>query len=359
MIHAIIPAGGAGTRLWPLSRRDQPKFLSDLTGTGRTLIQATVDRLAPVAATTTVVTGVAHRDAVAVQLPEVSPERIITEPSPRDSMAAIALAAAVIAQREGDVVVGSFAADHLVRDTPAFHAAVREAERAAELGYLVTIGITPDHPATGFGYIHEAELIDGTGQARHVRSFVEKPDAARATDYLATGEYRWNAGMFVAQTSVLLGALARFERELHDGVVEIARGYDGPGRQVAMERIWPTLKKIAIDHAIAEPLARAGGVAVVPVEMGWSDVGDYASLRDVLPEGQVQVAPGGSLQPVFSIDSQGALVYTHSKPIAVLGLEDAVVVETDNVILVTKRECSQRVKAIVDAVSHAGLDEIR
>lgn len=361
MIHAIVPAGGAGTRLWPLSRRDHPKFLTDLTGCGRTLIQQTYDRLAPVSESVTVVTGLAHRDAVASQLPELAEGDIIAEPSPRDSMAAIALAAAVIARRAGDVVVGSFAADHLIADVAAFHSALAQAERAAEAGYLVTIGITPDHPATGFGYIQEGQplaLAGGcTRGVRHVLRFVEKPDAETAAEYLMGG-YRWNAGMFVAKTSVLLGALERFEPELAGGIAAIAQAYDTADGPAVLAERWPELKKIAIDHAIAEPLAAAGGVAVVPVEMGWSDVGDYASLRDAVGTG-AHVAPGGAAQPVFAIDSPGALVYTHSKPVAVLGLEDVVVVESEGAILVTNIERSQEVKAIVERISRSGMEEIR
>lgn len=358
MIYSIIPAGGAGTRLWPLSRRNHPKFLTDLTGAGRTLIQQTVDRLAKVSRSTMIVTGVAHANAVKAQLTEIPRENVIAEPSPRDSMAAIALAVAVIRERHGDVVFGSFAADHLIRDERAFHEAVLEAEKAADLGYLVTIGIMPDHPATGFGYIHQGERLEGMDRAAGVVEFVEKPDAETARSYVASGEYRWNAGMFVAKTSVLLGALETFEPELHAGIMEIARVYDTSQRAEVMDRVWPTLKKIAIDHAIAEPLADEGGVAVVPVEMGWSDVGDFASLRDVVDAGP-NVAPGGAEQPVLTVDSPGALVYTHSKPIAVVGLEDVVVVETEDAILVAARESAQKVKDIVDDIAEKGMDELR
>ncbi|VEI13927.1 mannose-1-phosphate guanylyltransferase [Trueperella bialowiezensis] len=358
MIHAIIPAGGAGTRLWPLSRQDHPKFLTDLTGAGRTLIQQTVDRLTLISTDITVVTGAGHKQAVAMQLPEIAQHNIIAEPSPRDSMAAIALAVAVISQRHGDVVVGSFAADHLIRDEAAFHAAVRDAQTAAELGYLVTIGITPDHPATGFGYIWEGEPIDGTQRARAVRQFVEKPDASTAQRYLDTGQYRWNAGMFVAKASVLLGALERFEPELHHGVMEIARAYDTDERAEVLERVWPTLKKIAIDHAIAEPLADDGGVAVVPAEMGWSDVGDFASLFEVTG-GDVLTAPGGTSQPVIPVDSAGSLIVTHSKPIAIVGVPGVVVVETEDAILVTTRDKAQGVKDAVSQLPQLGLHHLR
>jgi len=194
-IHAIIPAGGAGTRLWPLSRRHRPKFLLDLTGAGRSLLQDTVERLAPLTATTTVVTGVAHIAAVADQLPSIPRDNLLAEPSPRDSMAAIGLAAAVIAHRHGrDAVVGSFAADHTVADRVAFADAVRQAALLAEQGWVVTIGIEATGPSTAFGYIHAGDPTDvpGAPDGRRVLGFTEKPDADTAAAYLATGDYRWN-----------------------------------------------------------------------------------------------------------------------------------------------------------------------
>ena len=191
-VHAIIPAGGAGTRLWPLSRRQRPKFLLDLTGAGRSLIQGTVARLAPVAASVTVVTGVAHVDAVADQLPDVPRDNLLAEPSPRDSMAAIGLATAVIASRHGrDAVVGSFAADQTIADEAAFTRAVHQAAALAGQGWVVTIGIEATGPSTAFGYIHAGAPTDvpGAPDGRVVLGFTEKPDAVTAARYLATGDY--------------------------------------------------------------------------------------------------------------------------------------------------------------------------
>ena len=220
-IHAIIPAGGAGTRLWPLSRRGRPKFLLDLTGAGRTLIQGTAARLAPVAATTTVVTGIAHVAAVADQLPDLPRESILAEPAPRDSMAAIALAATVIAARHGrDAVVGSFAADQTIADEAAFADAVRQAAALARAGWVVTIGIEAIGPSTAFGYIHSGGAVGvaGAPDGRRVLGFTEKPDAATATAYLAAGDYRWNAGMFVTRAGVLLDHLAVRRPDLAAGI---------------------------------------------------------------------------------------------------------------------------------------------
>ncbi|MFH5822190.1 mannose-1-phosphate guanylyltransferase [Georgenia sp. AZ-5] len=365
-LHAIIPAGGAGTRLWPLSRRSAPKFLLDLTGSGRSLLQQTVDRLRALTgdAGVTVVTGVAHADAVRAQLPGLGEGDLLTEPSPRDSMAAIGLAAAVLARRHGDVVVGSFAADHVVRDAAAFEAAVREAVDVARGGYVVTIGIEADHPSTAFGYIRAGELLADAADvaaptaaapaapaaptARRVLGFTEKPDAATAAAYLATGEYRWNAGMFVARAQVLLDHLAEQRPELHAGLLEIAAAWDTPDRREVLERVWPGVEKVAIDHAIAEPVAAKGGVAVVPAAMGWNDVGDFASLATLVPAGDgVRVL--GDAAEVLAVGADGALVVPGSgRTVAVVGLPDAVVVDTPDALLVTTRAHAQRVKEAVD-----------
>ncbi|MFD1716661.1 mannose-1-phosphate guanylyltransferase [Georgenia deserti] len=353
-LHAIVPAGGAGTRLWPLSRRDAPKFLHDLTGSGRTLIQQTYDRLRPLTdgGSLAVVTGRAHAAAVLDQLPELGAENLLAEPSPRDSMAAIALAAAVIRRRHGDVVVGSFAADHAITDPAAFESAVREAVAVARSGYVVTIGIEADHPSTAFGYIHAgtpvADAPATAPTARHVLAFTEKPDAATAAGYLATGEYRWNAGMFVVRADILLGHLAEQKPDLAAGVARIADAWDTHARQEALERVWPDLEKIAIDHAIAEPVAAQGGVAVVPAAMGWDDVGDFDGLGALLParEDGLHVLGDGD---VLALDASGTVVVPGSgRTVAVLGAPDLVVVDTPDALLVTTREHAQRVKSVVE-----------
>ena len=350
--HAVIPAGGAGTRLWPLSRRRHPKFLLDLTGSGRTLLQGTWDRLVPLTGPggILVVTGVDHAAAVHEQLPEVGRAGVLTEPSGRDSMAAIGLAAAVLRERHGNVVLGSFAADHVVRDAAAFDDAVRQAVTAAREGYLVTIGITADRPSTAFGYVAEGDdlAVAGAPAARHVTGFTEKPDAETAAEYLATGRYRWNAGMFVVEVEVLLAHLARLQPTLHDGVVEIARAWDTGAREEVLARQWPRLTRIAIDHAIAEPVAAEGGVAVVPADLGWDDVGDWASLAALVGDG-TQVRVIGDADDVLAVDSPGALVAPGSgRLVSVLGVPGAVVVDTPDAVLVTTATEAQRLKAVVD-----------
>lgn len=383
-IHAIIPAGGAGTRLWPLSRRHRPKFLLDLTGAGHSLLQDTVERLAPVTATTTVVTGVAHIAAVADQLPSIPRDNLLAEPSPRDSMAAIGLAAAVIARRHGrDAVVGSFAADHTVADRAAFADAVRQAALLAEQGWVVTIGIEATGPSTAFGYIHAGDPTDvpGAPDGRRVRGFTEKPDADTAAAYLATGDYRWNAGMFVVRAGVLLDHLAELRPQLAQGIEAIAAAWDAPEREEVLAERWPALEKIAIDHAIAEPVAAAGGVATVPVSMGWNDVGGFDALTDLVPPRTEGVAAGAGVldavdgsacagtvdgaalaaphPEVRALDSDGALIAsTSGRTVVLLGVPGAVVVDTPDALLVTTPEHAQDVKGVVDALRAAGREDL-
>lgn len=363
--YAVIPAGGAGTRLWPVSRSGSPKFLHDLTGSGRSLIQATVDRILPLAGESgvLVVTGAAHVDAVRAQLPELEEQNLLAEPSPRDSMAAIGLAAAVLAERHGgDVVIGSFAADQVIAGKDSFEQAVREGVRAAEEGYVVTIGIAASRPSTAFGYIHSGGPLglDGAPSARHVVGFTEKPDAATAQTYLATGEYRWNAGMFITKVSVLLGHLATQRPALHDGLRTIAAAWDTPDREEVVARVWPGLEKIAIDHAVAEPVADAGGVVVVPGNFGWDDVGDFNSLAALLPaaddSGSKVLGDAGS---VVRVQSAGSVVVPASgRVVTILGLDDVVVVDTPDALLVTTRARAQQVKDIVTELRERGMDEL-
>lgn len=355
---AVIPAGGAGTRLWPLSRAAAPKFLHDLTGRGRSLLQATADRLEPLCAQRlVVVTGAAHEEAVRAQLPQLTAGHLLAEPGPRDSMAAIGWAAAVIERRDPEAVVGSFAADHVVGAERDFRSAVREAVEVARTGDIVTLGIRPTHPSTGFGYIHEGDPlgIEAAPNARRVADFVEKPNAVTARGYLETGRYRWNAGMFVVKAKVLLDVLGQYHPELTEALREIA----ADPTQLAPR--WPRLTKIAIDHAVAEPAAADGRVAVIRGDFPWDDVGDFDSLADLLPprahvdtraggDGHRSLAVLGPQEQVLALDASGLVSAGSDRLVAVLGLEDVVVVDTPDAVLVTTRDRAQQVKSIVDTL---------
>lgn len=402
----VIPAGGAGTRLWPLSRRSRPKFLLDLTGEGRSLLQGTVARLEPLAdRPPIVVTGVDHEAAVREQLDLLGmPAVVLAEPTPRNSMPAIALAAALVEREQPEAVIGSFAADHLIEDRESFVRAVASAREAAELGYLVTLGIRPTHPATGFGYIEQAAPVPaGQGDAALTASgalpvarFVEKPDRHRAEQFLSTGRFLWNAGMFVVRASVLLDELSAQIPPLARGVREIAAAYGTDRYGEVLARIWPRLTSIAIDHALAEPLAAEGKVAVVPTSFGWDDVGDFAALAQQLragtaggarsvgdpdrrtAEGSEPLVAGtagtagsagddgdasdvrvlGSAE-VDAVSSRATVYGATDRHIALVGLDGISIVDTEDALLVLADAQAQDLSTLVARLEARGLGHLR
>ncbi|MDQ0757227.1 mannose-1-phosphate guanylyltransferase [Arthrobacter sp. B3I4] len=355
---AVIPAGGVGTRLWPLSRAAAPKFLHDLTGSGSTLLRATYDRLEPLAGSRMlVVTGNAHREAVCRQLPEVHDADLVLESEPKDSGAAIGLAAAILYERDPDTIMGSFAADQVISPDDLFQEAVREAIYTAAAGKIVTIGIKPTHPSTGFGYIRAGDTLSvpGAPNAHTVVEFVEKPSEEVAQQYVDSGEYVWNAGMFVAPVSLMLKHLEANQPELFTGLQEIAKAWDTPLRDEVTARVWPTLPKIAIDYAVAEPAAAAGDVAVVPGTFRWDDVGDFASVGRLNSAKEVdEVTVIGAGARVFTENASGVVVTDTKRVIALIGIKDVVIVDTPDALLVTTKAHSQRVKAAVDALKASG-----
>ena len=361
--YAVIPAGGIGSRLWPLSRADAPKFLHDLTGSGSSLLCDTWDRLVPLAGAdrVMVVTGRAHRAAVEEQLPQLIDLNVVLESEPRDSSAAIGLAAAILEKREPGVIIGSFAADHVIRGARFFNRAVAEGVAAARAGYIATIGIRPTEPAVGFGYIHAHEeiAIEGAPTALAVDSFVEKPSAHKAQEYLDSGDYLWNAGMFIARASVILEELGKAEPELLTGLRELADAWDTPARGAVVDKVWPKLKKIAIDYSVAEPAAAAGRLVTIPGEFDWDDVGDFASIAKLHSSGyKKDLAILGEGARVLSDSSNGIVVADAGRTIALVGVKDIVVVDTPDALLVTTTHNAQRVKSVVDALRLAGRDDV-
>lgn len=360
--HAVIPAGGVGTRLWPLSREDAPKFLHDLTGSGTTLIRSTYDRLTPLAeGRTMVVTGENHRDAVIEQLPELQQSALVLEPEPKDSAAAIGLAAAILHRRDPESIMGSFAADQVIAPVDVFQEAVREAVVTAATGRIVTIGIKPTHASTAFGYIRvgDAHQIPGAPSARHVVEFVEKPSDEVAKQYSGSGDYLWNAGMFVGPVALMLKHLAATEPELHAGLTEIAAAWDTEAQEEVLQRIWPTLPKTAIDYAVAEPAADVGDVSVIPGDFTWDDVGDFAAIARLNPAAQQENMIVLGKQPrVYSEDASGVVVSDTQRVVALIGVENIVVVDTDDALLVTTTDHAQSVKKAVEALKKKGDSDV-
>lgn len=354
--HCVIPAGGIGSRLWPLSRAAAPKFLHDLTGSGQTLLGETWSRLRPLVAAEniTIVTGKPHSDAVRRLLPELLEGNLVLEETPRDSTAAIALAAGILVNRQPDVIIGSFAADHVITDQPAFERVVREAVEVAASGKVVTIGIKPTEPSIGFGYIQAGDAIAGCETALAVNAFIEKPNLEVAKSYLQAGNYLWNAGMFIVQAKVLLEILAETEPELFALVTQIADAWDTDKRDAVLAQCWPQLKKVAIDYSVAEPAAAKGMVAVVPATFEWHDVGDFAAIAALQSKGKEgHLAVLGDAQ-VLSDQSSGILVGETSRLIALIGMQDVIVVDTPDALLITTKEHAQRVKKIVETLQSNG-----
>jgi mannose-1-phosphate guanylyltransferase len=361
--YSVIPAGGIGSRLWPLSRADAPKFLHDLTGSGQTLLRDTWERLVPLsgAQRIMVVTGRAHRAAVETQIPELLDFNVVLESEPRDSSAAIGLAAAILHSREPDVIIGSFAADHVISDKRRFRNAVVEAVAAADAGYIATIGITPTDAAVGFGYIRcgAALDIDGAPTALAVSNFVEKPDLETAEQYFSDGSYLWNGGMFIARADRLLEQLGESDPDLLAGLLELAAAWDTPERGAVVDRVWPGLSKIAIDYTVAEPAALSGRLAVIPGDFDWDDVGDFASIAKLHSSGRkTDLAILGEKARVLADSSSGVVVSQTSRLISLIGVSDIIVVDTEDALLVTTTANAQRVKSVVDALKLSGRTDV-
>jgi mannose-1-phosphate guanylyltransferase/mannose-6-phosphate isomerase len=352
MLTPVILSGGAGTRLWPLSRELYPKQLLALTGP-RTMLQQTALRLEGLAAAAPVIVcNEAHRFLVAEQLRQLKlePRAIVLEPAGRNTAPAIALAAhaALKGSRDGeaDPVLLVLPADHVIRDVPAFQRAVRQALPAAAAGKLVTFGIVPTAPETGYGYIQRGAA---SGSLHAIARFVEKPDPARAAEFLASGEYYWNSGMFMFAARRYLGELARFAPEIAR-VCEAA--FASARADLEFTRIAPeafaSCPSDSIDYAVMEKTADA---VVVPLAAGWSDVGSWAALYDAI-EGDAHgnVTHGD----VISEDSAGNYLYSESRLVSAVGLRDHVVVETKDAVLVAPKNRVQDVKKLVAQLKERG-----
>ncbi len=353
MLTPVILSGGAGTRLWPLSRELHPKQLLALTSS-RTMLQETAARLAgmPAVAAPVVVCNEAHRFMVAEQMRQLgtAPSAIVLEPAGRNTAPAIALAAhaALAASGEGALML-VLPADHVIRNVAAFQAAVKAALPAAEAGKLVTFGIVPSAPETGYGYIRRG---GGVGPIYPIVQFVEKPDVALAKQFVAAGDYLWNSGMFLFQARRYLQELEKFAPDI---AKVCATAYAASTRDLDFTRIdakhFEPCRSDSIDYAVMEKTADA---VVVPLDAGWSDVGSWSSLHDAVP----QDANGNVLHgDVIAEDSEGCYVYADSRLVATVGLKDHVVIETKDAVLVAPKDKVQDVKKLVARIKAEGRGE--
>lgn len=345
-MYALVMAGGGGTRLWPLSRHNHPKQTLSLIDE-RTLFQLSVDRLLPLLRLEHifVVTAADQVDALTAQYPQLPRENFIVEPLGRGTASCIGLAALHIRNLDPDAVIAVVTADHHIEDVDGFCRGLRAATAAAEQGYLVTLGITPTYASTGYGYIHLGEPLGAEEGLSIYRAaaFMEKPDRERAQQFLDDGAYVWNSGMFIWRADRVLDAIATWMPALNDVLRELDRVWDASDYRARLEELWPTLEKETIDYGIME---RADKVAVIPVEIGWSDIGTWSSVM-ALYDGDA--ADNVLVGDVLALDSERTMVLAQGKRLVVtIGVEDLIVVDTPDTILITRRDRSQDVRDVVD-----------
>lgn len=341
--YALILAGGGGTRLWPLSRARRPKQMLPLVE-DRSMFRVSIDRLAPIFTPDRVyvVAGKAHIDTLREQAPDIPARNFIAEPYARDNGPAAALGIQVISARDPQATIAYLPSDHHITDKVRFRAALEAAYAVAQTDTICTLGITPSMPSTGFGYIQRGQAIGAVGgfdvfQAAH---FKEKPDYETAVQYVMSGEYSWNAGMFIMRSTTALREFQRQQPAMADALTRLAPAIDTDAYETTLDGVWGDMPKLSIDYAIMEHAER---MAVIPVEIGWSDVGSWEALHDVLDRD----ADGNSARGEhLFLNTRDTMVFS-DKMTVTIGVEELIVVDTDDVLLVCARSQSQAVKDVV------------
>ncbi len=341
----VIIAGGSGTRFWPLSRKNNPKQFLKLTGQ-ISMLRATIERLDAIAkpADCFIATGQSYAERCMTEIPEMAKDHIIAEPSPRNTLPAITLAAVTIKRCLGDALLVILPSDHYIARKEPFISTINEAAKLAEEGLIVTLGITPTAPETGFGYIKAGDKLND--RAYSVAAFVEKPDYVTAQKYLASGNFFWNAGIFVMHTSRFFSELALCQPEAHAVAQKLLLAKDDDFSKLTAE-LWPSLTATSIDYGIME---KAKNLAIVPVECGWSDVGSWPAL----PVLNCLDDNGNMIHgKVISLKTADSVIFNDSeKIITTLGIKDLIIVATNDVILVSSKNDAQDVKTLVDLIKN-------
>ncbi len=354
MLHAVIMAGGSGTRFWPKSRRNLPKQLLRLYGDA-TMLQQTVARIAPMTAPerTWIITGEDQAAAVRGQLPDLPARNVVAEPCPRDTAPCVGLAAAIVAHADPDGTMIVMPADHVISPPEKFQATVRQAVAIidADPRAFVTFGIKPTHAETGYGYIERGEPLGHPGGiALHkVAQFREKPDRATAERFVAEGRFAWNSGIFVWRARAILDALAVHRPELAAALTRMAQDLGTPREAATIAREYPGLERIPIDKAVME---KASNVRVLEVVYDWSDVGDWRALNALQPPD----GAGNTIQgPVHAVDTRGTIIVAEDGGlIATLGVDDLVIVQSGGATLVARKDKLDQLKGLVEGLDQAG-----
>lgn len=353
--YGVIMAGGGGTRFWPLSRQKTPKQLLNLSGRDL-MINEAVDRMATVIGKSNIFVVTSDLQAPAMitaTAGKVFPRNILAEPAARNTAACIGYAAMEIVRKYGDGVMIITPADHYIEDVPAlteiFKTAILQAEQEDK---LITIGLRPTFPSTGFGYIRYREQ---EGPVKQVLSFREKPDEATARAYLESGEYVWNSGMFIWKASLILDRLRAYAPDIYEDLNTIGDAMNTPQEQEVLHEVYPRIRKISIDYAVMEPGAGKGEVLVIPGDCGWNDVGSW-DMMDILhaPDEQGNVLLGD----VTALNTQGSVICAYGRTVTALDVENLVIVETPDAVMVCRKDRAQDVKKIVDALKEKGREEL-
>jgi mannose-1-phosphate guanylyltransferase len=351
MFYAVIMAGGSGTRLWPMSRRNRPKQTLKLFGE-RTLFQQAVDRLRPVFPPDRilVVTKSDHVPLLQPQTPELPAENFIVEPLGRGTAPALGLAAVHLRKRDPEAVMAVLTADHCIADLSALHTVLACARTAAQEGFLVTLGIPPIFASTGYGYIQKGEMLSKKSDqpVYRVKRFIEKPGAEKAEGMVSSGDFFWNSGMFIWRASRLLEELQRQMPEFHSQLMEVEASMRDPREYAAtLARVWPQVGEQTIDYGVMEG---ARDAVVIPARIGWTDVGSWSSLFELMPRD-----PAGNILigPHETVDTRDTLVMGSKRLIATVGVDNLVIVDTDDALLVSTKERVQDVRIIVKQLEKA------
>ncbi len=343
--YPVILAGGSGTRLWPRSRRNNPKqFLR--FNSPRTLVQETYARLASLVPSDHiyVVTNQRFVPRILEQLPDVPPANVLGEPEGRNTAPAIGWASALIRRRDPQAVTALLPADHIITRVDEFRRVMRAAVAIAREGRIVTLGIAPTEPATGYGYIERGERLgeyEGFQVFRLVR-FTEKPDRETAEHFLKTGRYSWNSGMFIWQAGRLLAEIQAHMPDLYAGLNRILEAWDTPERDRVLREVWPTLPNTSVDYGVMEHVTDG---AVIPVDIGWNDVGSWEAVYQEYDKDAAGNAVEGE---TLLVDTRESLVLSDGRLLAVMGMSGLIVVETEDAILICPRDRAQDVRKVVE-----------
>lgn len=358
--YALIMAGGGGTRLWPLSRKNRPKQVLSLVSE-HSMFRISVERLAPVFTPDRifVVTGESMVADLQAEVPEVPAENYIIEPFGQDTGPAVGFGIMHIQARDANAVVAVLTADHHIAEPERFREVLKAAYEAANRDYIVTLGISPSFPATGFGYIERGERIDTMNNFDIYNSlrFREKPNVETAIAFLEQGNFSWNSGMFIWKAERALNEFKQQRPKTHQHLTAILATVGTPNYKTALAEHWPKVEKLPVDIAVME---NAPNVAVIPVDIGWSDIGSWSSLYDALRDEDAGENPNVERTTdgrVFNLDSEGTLVVTE-RTVVTLGLENTVIVDTGDVVFVCARSQAQNVKAVIKQLKEQGLDEL-